>query len=118
MKDGLYINRGRTKDHKYLIEVTSWKKGKTDAPDKFYQAGIPPIEGHFLIEHNSPYGGGMGGWEEVNTFVGIAHSRKEIPEKVHGCALEYALKMSKKLRLPVTDQIRRREGKLVDLTRK
>lgn len=117
MKDGIYINRRRTRDYKHLIEVTI-RGGNTNEPDCFYQADIPSVGGHFLIEHRSPYGGGSGGWDEVVTLVGIAHSKLKIPKKVYECALKYAKGESKRLKLPVMDRITRRESKLVDLARK
>src|SRR3989338_7463421 len=84
--------------------------------EEFYPADIKPIEGHYLIIHYSPLGGGMDGWDSEEEFVGIAHTKKELSKKTLKCALDYAKYLGAKRNLPVINITRRyREGNLVQV---
>src|SRR3989344_7326891 len=56
---------------------------------------VKPVEGHYLIERHHYLGGGFGGWDSYEEFVGIAHSKEELPQKLHSVAVKIAKEYAK-----------------------
>jgi len=96
---------------RYIIKV---REGETDS----YQATVQlseknePCDGHWFIERVYLL-------KNNAIIIGVAHSKKEVPEKLYNLAVQFAKKEAKKFSrgpIPFIDKTRQKESQLVSKT--